>query len=110
MAGSFHIPKSILETVVDLFLFTFFIYFFQILTTDSTGELDDSAYGIKRERVRPDTLNVLMKTSKQTDAPTTTSSPISPHRRASIHRMRDRYKSQLLAEKKKVEVVARYEE
>ena len=99
-----------IEKHTNVFNFTIFVLIFllQILTTDSSGELDDSAYGIKRERVRPDTLNVLMKTSKQTDAPTTTASPISPHRRASIHRMRDRYKSQLLAEKKKVEVVARY--
>ena len=51
-----------------------------------------------------------MKTSQQSDATTTPATPLSPHRRASIHRMRDRYKSQLMAEKKKVEVVARYDE
>ena len=51
-------------------------------------------YGIKRERVRPDHLKKIMQTKKpsSTVAPTV----FSPHRRASIHRMKDRYRSQLL--------------
>jgi hypothetical protein len=51
-------------------------------------------YGIKRERVRPDHLKKIMQTKKtsSTAAPTV----FSPHRRASIHRMKDRYRSQLL--------------
>lgn len=51
-------------------------------------------YDIKRERVRPDHLKKIMqtKTPSSTVAPTV----FSPHRRASIHRMKDRYRSQLL--------------
>ena len=59
-------------------------------------ELDDSVYGIKRERVRPDHLKKIM----QAKQPSSTAAPtvFSPHRRASIHRMKDRYRSQLLNE------------
>ena len=74
-------------------------YTFIVEKSTDPEELSDSVYNLKRERVKPDTLKDLMKTSKHTVAPTTTASPISPHRRASIHRMRDRYKSQLLAQK-----------
>ena len=68
--------------------------FFQTETPSKLEELDDSVYGIKRERVRPDHLKKIMQTKKpsSTIAPTV----FSPHRRASIHRMKDRYRSQLL--------------
>ena len=68
--------------------------FFQTETPTKLEELDDSVYGIKRERVRPDHLKKIMQTKKpsSTVAPTV----FSPHRRASIHRMKDRYRSQLL--------------
>ena len=70
------------------------IFFFQTETPTKLEELDDSVYGIKRERVRPDHLKKIMQTKKtsSTAAPTV----FSPHRRASIHRMKDRYRSQLL--------------
>ena len=70
------------------------IFFFQTETPTKLEELDDSVYGIKRERVRPDHLKKIMQTKKpsSTIAPTV----FSPHRRASIHRMKDRYRSQLL--------------
>ena len=70
------------------------IFFFQTETPTKLEELDDSVYGIKRERVRPDHLKKIMQTKKpsSTVAPTV----FSPHRRASIHRMKDRYRSQLL--------------
>ena len=69
-------------------------FFFQTETPTKLEELDDSVYGIKRERVRPDHLKKIMQTKKpsSTVAPTV----FSPHRRASIHRMKDRYRSQLL--------------
>ena len=65
-------------------------------------DLDDSVYNIKRERVKPNALKEIMEASSI--SPSTTASPIiSPHRKASIHRMRDRYRSQLLATKKTTE-------
>lgn len=68
---------------------------------NSPDELDDSVYNIRRERVKPEILQELIRKEAVTAMTTsTTATPLSPHRRASIHRMRDRYKSQLLAQNK----------
>ena len=64
---------------------------FQAAKSTNPEELDDSVYEIKRERVRPDTLKKIMQASSQQPMESTAAPTVfSPHRKASIHRMRDR--------------------
>ena len=88
------ISEGFFQFIVLRELQLYWLYFFQTENPTKLEELDDSVYDIKRERVRPDHLKKIMQTKKpgSTIAPTV----FSPHRRASIHRMKDRYRSQLL--------------